>query len=148
MPARLDWAAVAGEDQASYPPNGLGTFLRAIDGMRDDVREDLAGLRRDVREDQRVTEERLMGTMAQFARAHSAEHDERDLAIDTDLSKFRAFMRTAEIAQAKRDGALGVLRFVLELVSKHAKSIVAIACTGGALVGLLSGVVHVSVGIR
>jgi hypothetical protein len=121
VPAHLDWAAVAGEDAASYPRNGLGTFLRAIDGMRDDFREDMAGLRCDVREDQRQSEELVMGTLATFVNAHGKEHDERDATIDVDLVKFRAFVRAAEIAQARRDGALGVFRFVLEQLTQHAR---------------------------
>lgn len=150
MSARRDWVAVAGDDGASppYPANGLGTFLRAIDGMRDDFREDMAGLRRDVREDMAKSEERVMGTMAQFARVHGVEHDEDRLALDRDLTTFRAFMHAAEIAQAKRDGALGVLRFVLELVSKHAKPIVAVI--GAATVGIavLLGQIHIEVVAR
>lgn len=87
----------------------------AIEGLRDDVREDNDRLER-----------RLMAGVHEFAIRHGQEHlverDEKALAHE----RFDAFIRSAELAQARREGALGVFRFVLEQLSRHWKPVFAI----------------------
>lgn len=136
---------------AHGPTDGLpegGWFLRALEVLRDDVREDIRHLRDDVREDNARIEGRVTGMMEAFARAHATEHIEDRIVLEKDLGELKAWKRAEEIATARREGALGLLRFGLELLSRHAKPIVAvILATAGGLLAL-SGKVDISVGIR
>lgn len=125
-----------------------GGILRALDALRDDVREDIGHLRDDVREDNARIESRVLSMMEAFAQAHAAEHDEDRVVLDRDIGELRAWKRASEIATARREGALGVFRFGLELLTRHAKPIVAILLPS--ILGLLAltGNISFSVGIR
>lgn len=95
-------------------------FLDAIDRLRDDMRED-----------NRDLEKRIMDTVTGFVVAHGKQHDAHDVDSEAAHRDFRAFIRAAELAQAKRDGALGVFRFAVELVSRNWRpiSVVLVAMT-------------------
>lgn len=96
-------------------------LLAAIEGLRSDMREDLGGLRDD-----------LQNYMTTHGGEHVAAANERAEAH----SRFDAFIRNAELAAAHRDGALGVVRFVFELVARHSPALVrvVVAITAAALV--------------
>lgn len=133
----------------------MGSFLRAIEELRADVREDLGHLRDDMREDNAALEARVMAALAaardeqrQSVEAHAKLHLTDAVAQETELGRIREFMRNAELAAARRDGALGVFRFAVEQLSRHAKPIT------GVLVGLatvllaLSGSIHLEVAVK
>lgn len=85
-------------------------FLTAMDGLREDMREDNHRL-----------EQRIMAAVTGFVTAHGAVHDSDKAENERDHAIFTAFIRNAELAQARRDGALGVFRFAVELVSRNWK---------------------------
>lgn len=95
--------------------------LDAIDGLRTDMREDIGQLRDDMREDNERLERRIMTAVTGFQSAHLAVHDVDKAANDVAHATFTAFIRNAELAQARRDGALGVFRFGIELISRNWK---------------------------
>lgn len=105
-------------------------LLIAIEGLRSDVREDL----RDIKTE-------LQGYMTTHGAEHKAANDERMDAHD----RFDAFIRNAELATARRDGALGVVRFTFELFARHSAAIVklVLAVAGAALV--VGGNVHIAI---
>lgn len=114
----------------------------AIEGLRTDVREDIGHLRDDVREDNERLERRVMTEIAgvrrdqaEFALAHAKVHAVRQEETDAEHRVFREFIRNSELAQARRDGMLGMFRFGLELISRHAKPIatIIVALTGALL---------------
>lgn len=59
--------------------------------------------------------------MTDFVIAHGRDHEAMQIERERDHGEFRAFMKNAELAQARRDGALGVFRFGVELLSRHAR---------------------------
>lgn len=104
-----------------------GVFLAAIDHLRDDMREDNHRL-----------EGRIMAVVTGFQTAHARVHDVDQAANEKAHDRFDAFIRSAELAQARREGALGVFRFVLEQLSRHWKPLLAIL-SGVAAVVLAAG---------
>ena len=102
------------------------TTLDAIRALRQDVREDVAGLRTDMREDNERLETRMVGMVTGFIVAHGAEHQAERTASNDAHARFDKFIKAAEYAEARRDGALGVFLFVLEHVSRHWRPITAI----------------------
>lgn len=138
-------------------PNGhaaAGSVLRAVDELRSDVREDIGHLRDDVREDNRRLEERVMAAIAgaraeqrESVEAHAKDH--LAAAIDNEAAhgRYEAFIRNAEIAAARRDGALGVFRFVIEQVSRHWQPLVAVLGTVAGIAAVLTGSIHIVIGV-
>lgn len=134
---------------------GIG-FQTIIDSLRTDVREDVNALRTDVREDirevkvelgkvdVRVSETRTY--LESFAKGHGAEHEQEAEERRRDHGLFYDFIRKAELDAARRDGALGVVRYSIELLSKHAGRIIAILTTLGILGGLASGNIAIGLG--
>jgi hypothetical protein len=144
-------------DEAQRPPDLIATGLAGlIEGLRDDVREDI----RDLRGELGRTEERVTARVASlelkqgetrellidFAKGHGEEHEEEATERRAAHSTFYEFMRTREIQEARRDGALGVIRFGVELVSKHSPRLVQIALALTALLGIATGSIHLAVG--
>lgn len=117
----------------------------AIEALRTDVREDIGHLRDDVREDLAASEGRLTKMVTDFITLHGRDHAAQRTESEVAHARFDTFIRAAELAQARRDGILGMFRFALELISRHAKPIATIilALTGAALA--LSGAVSVSI---
>lgn len=105
-------------------------LLAAVEGLRSDMREDLAGLRDDLQN---------------YMTSHGNDHQAADRDRADAHGRFDAFIRNAEITAARRDGALGVMRFAFELFSRHSPALirVAAAIAGAALV--VGGNVHVSI---
>jgi hypothetical protein len=56
-------------------------------------------------------------------------------------------MRDQELAAARRDGALGVFRFVVEQVSRHWQPLAALIGTMAGLVAFLTGSIHIVIGV-
>jgi len=120
-------------------PVGLG-LIAALDRLRDDWREDLGGL-----------EGRVMAAIEgsqrefnEYARAHGDEHLATRAASDAIHSRFDAFVRSSELSQARKDGALGSIRFVLDVAGRNWKLVVALFTA----LGLALGNVHVNVGLE
>ena len=144
-------------DDHSRPPDLIASGLVGlIEGLRSDMREDLAELRADVREDLaemtaqvttidgRVRE--IREQQIEFAQAHAEQHELEDQDRRAAHGAFYDFMRKAELDQARRDGALGIVRFGVELVSRHAGRLVQVALALAALLGIATGSIHLAVG--
>lgn len=139
------------ERDPSISGAGVGALLRAVDDVRTDVRE----LRDDVREDNAALEQRVMAALA-VAReeqrlsveAHAKAHLESAIENETELGRIRDFMKNAELAQAHRDGALGVFRFGLEQLSRHSGSIVRVLLAAGSVIALASGAIQFEIVIQ
>jgi hypothetical protein len=105
-------------------------LLAAIEGLRSDMREDLGGLRDDLQT---------------YMTTHGADHQAADRESADAHGRFDTFIRNAEIAAARRDGALGVVRFLFELFSRHSPALVRVAVAVAAAALVVSGNVHVSI---
>lgn len=127
-----------------------------IDGLRDDVREDLRELRGDMaRTEDRMTvrmvalEGRQREThelLTEYATSHGNLHEEEATERRTTHSAFYEFIRKNELDQARRDGALGVVRFSVELLSKNATNIAKVIVAIAGLLAVASGNVHIGLG--
>lgn len=122
-------------------PNGspvaYGAFLSAIDGLRADVREDNERLER-----------RVMSALTDYARNHGVDHDELRRASDAAHTRFDEFIRNQELAQARRDGALGALRFVLEQFSRYSRPLFLVLVALAGVIGTVTGAFQVEVIVR
>lgn len=123
-------------------PASYGALLQAIDGLRDDFREDL-----------RAAEERLgsqisevSGDVSAFVAAHTEAHRGEGERRGAAEMRFESFISQSELAQARRDGALGAVRFTIEQISRHAGRIVAILATIAAAALAVSGELSIAIG--
>lgn len=138
------------ERPSPLPADLLATgFVGLIEGLRADVREDLAELRADmttrvgrIEVQQADTRELILD----FAKGHGQVHEDEALERRREHGIFHDFIRKAELDQARRDGALGILRFGVELFSKHSGSFARVILAGAALWGIASGAI--SVGLK
>ena len=80
----------------------------------------------------------------EYGKAHGEEHSTSRAATDAVHARFDTFIRSSEIAQARRDGLLGGIRFVLDVGSRNWKLLVLLF---GAI-GLALGNVQLSVGLE
>lgn len=144
---------------ASEPTNGNGTRL----GLADVVallREDGAASERRAQRDLVALEVRLMAAIADNRRAltdysttqgelHRAERNETEAAFAESKRahvRFDEFIATSKLSQARRDGALGATRYVVELLASNASALVRIAMASGLAAWLASGSIHISLG--
>lgn len=135
-------------DDAS--PNGhsaTGALLRAVEELRADAREDIGQLRDDMREDLAAMERRVMGALTDFTVAHGAEHAAGRAEAAAAHDHFDAFIKANELEQARKDGALGLVRFVVELTSRHARPLVSILFAAAAAAGIATGSIHIGISI-
>lgn len=130
-------------DRRDYAP-----FLDAIEALRTDVREDIGHLRDDVREDLAASEDRVMTAMTEYTIRHGAEHAQGVAEAAETHARFEAFIRSAELAQARRDGALGVFRFVLETASRNSRPLIAIVISVAFAAASIAGAIQVQIGFR
>lgn len=79
--------------------------------------------------------------------AHSKLHLESAIETETELGRIRDFMRNAELSAARRDGALGVFRFVIEQVSRHWQPIVAVLASIAGMAAVLTGSIQIVIGV-
>ncbi len=61
-------------------------------------------------------------------------------------SSFHGFIRQFEIDQARRDGALGIARYSIELLSKNAPRLIAIIVAVAAALGFATGGIVLEIG--
>lgn len=112
-------------------------LLEAFDRVRDELRDEI-----------RLSEGRVMGAVQSVqarveqsevthAGIHAVEGEARSIAH----ARFEEFMHKAEIAAARRDGFLGVVRFVFDLIGRNWRGIAA----AGATAWFLLGGIHVQV---
>ena len=134
---------------------GIG-FQTVIEGLRTDVREDI----RDLRDELGKTEGRVIARVElvddaqkdtrafieSFAKGHGADHEKEAEDRRIAHGQFYDFIRKAELDAARRDGALGVVRYGVELLSKHAPRLVAILTALGLLGGFATGNISVGIG--
>jgi hypothetical protein len=118
-----------------------GALLAAIEGLRSDMREDIGGLRDDLRD----VETRMVRQVSEYTMAHGAEHRENYRIRDEAHAKFNDFIANAELGAARRDGALGVVRFMFELVSRHSGALVKVVVSIAAAALVVGGNVHISI---
>jgi hypothetical protein len=118
----------------------LPRVFEALDRLRDDVREDLGAM------EGRMTKEigGIRREFNEYGKAHGDDHAATRAATEAVHARFDTFIKANELAQARRDGALGMVRFVLDVGSRNWKLI---ALVFGAL-GLALGNVHVNVGLE
>lgn len=143
------------------PPDVIASgFAGLIEGLREDVREDIRDLRVDLRTEISESERRVTARvdavdlqgkdtrayLESFAKGHASEHETEAQERRRDHGLFYDFIRKAELDAARRDGALGVVRYSIELVSKHAARIVAVLTALGLLGGFASGNIHIDLG--
>lgn len=119
----------------------LGPLLEAIEGLRSDMREDLGAIRHDLAD----TEERLVSQVTAYTSAHAQEHATVAAKSGEDHERFNAFIRNAELAQARRDGALGVIRFLFELTSRHSGALIKVVAAITAALLVVNGNVSVAI---
>jgi hypothetical protein len=112
-------------------------FLEALDRVRDELRDEVQRSEGRVMTAVQQVQARLEQSETTHAGIHAAEGESRQIAH----ARFEDFMHRAELAAARRDGALGIIRFVFDLVGRNWRGIVA---AGGATWVLLGGV-HVQV---
>lgn len=143
-------------DERNQPPELIATgFAALVEGLRSDVREDIRDLRtelgmvegrvtaRVVALEQRQTDTREL--ILDFAKGHGEQHEAEDLDRRKAHGEFYAFIRGAELDAARRDGALGIVRYGVELVSKHAGRLVQVILAIAALIGIATGAIEVGV---
>lgn len=150
---------VAGDAPIS---NGSGyALLNALNDFRGDVREDIAALRTEARSDITALEGRLMTAIVDNRRAltdystthngvHVAERKETEAAFSESRAahdRFDEYISTQRVVQARKDGALGVTRYVVELVAANAGALVKILLAAAVAAIFATGGVHLSVGV-
>jgi hypothetical protein len=123
--------------------SGYGAILRLVAELRDDMRED-----------NRRLEDRVMGAVSelrneqrQSIEAHAKDHLTAAIATESELGQIRLFMRNAELAQARRDGTLGVFRFVLEQLSRHWQPLAGVLMAAAAAALAVAGNIRIQVGL-
>lgn len=137
-------------DSPQLPSNGSGyALLAALDRFRDDVREDLSAL--EGRLMLAIGENRrgLTDYSTTHADVHTAERQETQAAFTESKAahtRFDAYIQTSKISQATRDGALGVVTYVLNIVGTNGGGLLRVALGIAAALLALSGNVHVSLG--
>jgi predicted phage gp36 major capsid-like protein len=122
-----------------------GGVYAAIEGLRSDVREDVGHLRDDMREDLERLESRLMTTLTDYIRVHSDDHTAMRRESESVHARLLDFVRSQELAQARRDGAIGVARYAIELFARHARPLALVMSSAAALLGVLSGAIRIEV---
>lgn len=116
-----------------------GDLLDAFDRVRNELRDEIHRSEGHVRNSIDDLRKDFEATTVTHAGIHAVEGEARSLAH----SRFEEFMLRAELAQARRDGALGLIRFAFDLIGRNWRGIVAL---GGALAFIL-GNVQVDVGL-
>ena len=144
-------------DERNQPPELIATgFAALVEGLRSDVREDI----RDLRTELGAVEGRMTARVVaievkqaesrklieDFAGSHGEMHEAEAADRRKAHGEFYDYIRAAELDRARRDGALGVARYGVELVSRHAGRLVQVILATAALLGIATG--SISVGLR
>mgnify|MGYP001610969625 CR=1 FL=1 len=139
------------------PPDLIASgLLGLVTDLRDDIREDIRDVRTELTKvEQRVTArveavdvqgKETRAYIETFANGHSKDHEAEAEDRRKTHGEFYDFIRAAELDKARRDGALGILRYGVELVSRHASRLIAIILALAAAAGVATGNIDVSVG--
>lgn len=108
-------------------------LLEAFDRVRDELKREIAASEGRVMTAVANVQTRLEQSETTHAGIHAAEGEARHIAH----ARFEEFMHRAEIAAARRDGILGLVRFGLDLVGRNWRGI---AAAGAAIWVVLGGV--------
>lgn len=148
-------------DERNQPPELIATgFAALVEGIRSDVREDIRDLRTDLRTELGAVEGRMTARVVaieakqaesrklieEFAGSHGEMHEAEAADRRAAHGEFYAYIRSAELDRARRDGALGIIRYGVELVSRHAGRLVQVILATAALIGIATG--SIEVGLR
>jgi hypothetical protein len=148
-------------DDSRRPPDLVAAGLAGlIEGIRDDVREDIRDLRTDLRGEMARSEDRMTtrviameqhqtathALLSDYAKSHGDQHEAEAVERRREHGAFYDFIRRQELDEARRDGALGVARYGIELLSKHGTNIAKVIIAVAGLVLAASGELHVAVG--
>lgn len=109
-------------------------------------RADLRDLEGRLRSDIGDVEDRLTAKIDTGTFNHAKLHDEERVERREIHGKLAEFIRSRELAEARRDGALGALRFTVELVSRHSGQLGYLAGALAVILGFLTGTLRVEVG--
>lgn len=130
-------------------PGSLGEGL----GLRDVVdmlRDDAAGAELRGQQALNALESRVMaaiggvdGKLGKYIEVHAGDHLAMKTTQEVANARFDAFIASNQLEQARRDGALGVVRYLVELFGRNWKAMLPLA---GA-VAALTGAVHISIGV-
>src|SRR3954468_23241294 len=94
---------------------GDTSLLEAFDRVRDELRDEIRASEGRVMNAVGDVQRRLEQSETTHAGIHAAEGEARSIAH----ARFEDFMHKSELAQARKDGALGVLRFFFDLVGRN-----------------------------
>lgn len=144
------------DDSRRAPESIAVGFQQLAEGLRADIRD----LRDDVREDLVALEGRVTarvaaveaeqastrGLIEQFATDHAREHENEAEERRMTHGQFYDFIRAWELDRARRDGALGIVRWSIETLSAHAPRLVGLVLAIATALGLASGTISVHVG--
>lgn len=100
-----------------------------------DLLEALDRVRAELRDEIRLSEGRVMGAFESATVTHAGIHATEGESRSIAHARFEDFMRKAELAQARRDGAIGIIRFTVDLVGRNWRGIVALGATVAVLLG-------------
>lgn len=120
----------------------------ALEHLRSDVREDIGDLRDDMRKDNERLEGRIMAVVNGFVTVHGRDHAAQRQESDAAHRDFRAFIRAAELSQAKRDGALGAIRFVVEVVARNWRPLTVVLTAVTAVLFAATGDIRIEIVTR
>lgn len=119
------------------------------------IRGELSGLRDDFREDIREVRRDMQGSIDTVIVQHGKEHAlERAYLTglkeeaELDHARFDTYIRNAELVQARRDGALGVFRFTIELLGRYYRPLGALIIALTFAVAAVVGALTVEIGIQ
>lgn len=145
------------EQRAVPPADSIAVGLQAlVEGLRDDVREDIRDLRVELGETEKRVTARVEAVASDqrdtrqliedFAKGHGLEHEQEAEERRNVHGLFYDFIRKFELDQARRDGALGIARYSVELLSANAPRLIAIIAAAAGAIGLASGSINIEIG--
>lgn len=127
----------------------------AILAALDSIRGEVSALRDDMREDIRAVREDMQTSIDAVIATHGREHSIERKYIDglrTEAviahERFDAFIRNAELAQARRDGYLGVFRFTIELLGRYYRPLGALIITMALAFASAIGALRIDISIQ
>lgn len=121
------------------PANGY-QLVAAFDRLRDDFREDLDAMEKRVMTAIDGATRQLGSYQTEHGREHVTMRGESEAAH----ARFDEFIRSAALSQARKDGALGVVRFMADIAGRNWKALLILA---GTLL-TIAGNVQIDLGVR
>lgn len=129
-------------------------------GLAEGIRTDMRAMEERLRDDAEKAEERVIERVVAveagqkdtrafietFAVDHGKDHEAEATERRNKYSEFHNFIRQFELDEARRAGALGVIRWGFELLSRHSARVVAVILAMAAAAGIATGNIEVAVG--